>query len=77
MWTDIKKEQPTHDGSYTVFGTVNKGTEHEINSKFTAYWCKQSKSFTDKDGEDLTGINEGVKFWFDFSKVAHPIPSPG
>lgn len=73
MWTDINKKQPTHHGAYTVFGTVNKGTEHETKCMFTAYWCEQSKSFTDKDGEDLTGINEGVKFWFDFSKVADPI----
>jgi hypothetical protein len=72
MWTDIKKKQPTHDGPYTVFGTVNKGTQHETNSKFTAYWCEQSKSFTDKDGEDLTVITESVKFWFDFEKVEEP-----
>ena len=76
MWTDINKKQPTHHGAYNVFGTVNKGTEYETNCMFTAYWCEQSKSFTDRDGEDLTGINEGVKFWFDFSKVADPIPRP-
>ena len=33
----------------------------------------QNCRFTDKDGEDLTGINEGVKFWFDFREVSDPI----
>jgi len=73
MWKNIKNEQPKLNGAYKVFGTVNKGTEHETECKFTAYWDCGLEAFTDKDCEDLTGINEGVKFWFDFAQVPDPV----
>ncbi len=72
MWTNRKHQKPKYRGCYTVFGTVNKGTEYETNQRFKAYWDNIDEIFTDKDGEDLTGINEGIIFWFDFSKVPDP-----
>lgn len=73
MWKNINDERPKINGAYKVFGTVNKGSEHETECVYDGYWDSGLNAFTDKDGEDLTGINEGVKFWFDFSQVPDPV----
>ena len=73
MWINRQEQKPKFDGTYAVFGTVSKGTEHETDCRFTAYWDNGLEAFTDKDGEDLTYINEGVKFWFDFNEVPDPV----
>ena len=73
MWINRQDQKPKFDGTYTVFGSVNKGTEHETDCRFTAYWDNGLEAFTDKDGEDLTYIDEGVKFWFEFNEVPNPV----
>ena len=67
MWKSVKEELPKNQSlsEYRVFGTWNKGTEHEKSSHSKAFfedgrWC-------DKEGEDFVGINESVEFWFDDS----------
>ncbi len=70
MWKEIKKEKPTHTGFINCFGTVNVGTDFECRGIFTAFY--NGDSFTDRDGEDLIGINECVECWFDFSQVNNP-----
>lgn len=72
MWINRKEQTPPTDGAYPVFGKINKGTEHENKCRFTAYWDNGLNAFTDKDGEDLTGIDEGVEFWLDFSDIPDP-----
>ena len=73
MWINRQEKNPEYNGAYSVYGLINKGTEYEKNCIFTAYWDNGIKSFTDKDGEDLIYINEGVKFWFDFGDIPNPI----
>lgn len=74
MYINRNDQAPEHTGMYNVFGTVNKGTAHEFTGKFTAFW--NGEAFTDKDGEDLIGINDSVEFWFDMSWVADPGKEP-
>jgi hypothetical protein len=71
MWKNINSEKPTRRGHYYCFGTIYKGTEFEKQSKFSAYW--QGDSFTDKDGDDFTHINESAEYWFDFSLIPTPL----
>lgn len=71
MWKNIKNDKPKKQGFVKVFGLVNKGTEHQTKTKYDAFW--NGSEFTDKQGEDLIGINEGVIFWFDFDEVENPI----
>lgn len=73
MWKNINDERPKFNGAYKVFGTVNKGSEHETECVYDARFDVGLNKFTDNDLEDLTGINEGVKFWFDFSQVPDPV----
>ncbi len=73
MWINRQEKTPKSDGAYCVFGTKYKGTEYENNCRFTAYWDNEQEVFTDKDGEDLTYINESVRFWFDFEEVPNPV----
>ena len=72
MWIDIKNKKPKKQGAYLCFGIVNKGTEYENRSKFTAHWQGEQYGWSDKEGEDLIGINESVEFWFDFDEVQTP-----
>lgn len=74
MYINRNDQTPVHTGMYNVFGTVNKGTAHEFTGKFTAFW--NGEAFTDKDGEDLIGINDSIEFWFDMSWVADPGKEP-
>ena len=62
MWIKRNTDSPPADGPYTVFGTVNAGTPYEQKSRFVAYWNSSQHAFVDKDGEDLTGINESYNF---------------
>lgn len=71
MWTNRQFNEPKRYGAYTCFGTVNKNTPHEVRTKFTAFW--NGERFTDKDGDDLTQIDESAEWWFDMDKVANPI----
>jgi hypothetical protein len=72
MWINRNEQQPQHTGAYTCFGTLHKGdVHHEVRTTFEAYW--NNHKFVDKDGEDLTYINESVEYWFDFSKVENPV----
>lgn len=70
MWKKTENEKPSFFGQFMCFGTVCVGTEYEQKSKF--YACYNNGVFTDKDGEDLIGINESVEYWFDFSNVEDP-----
>jgi hypothetical protein len=73
MWIKIQKQKPPGIGAaYTCYGSVNRGTLHETRTHFIAYWQGEEYGWTDKDGEDLIGINESVEYWFDFSKVEPP-----
>jgi len=72
MWVNRNDKNPEYDGAVKVFGTVNKGSEHETKTKFNTHWDESRGVFTDSDGEDLTGIDEGVEYWWDFSQVADP-----
>lgn len=73
MWINIQEQKPKGIGSaYTCYGTVNKGTEHETRTHFTAYWQGEEYGWSDKCGEDLIGINESVEYWFDFNQVDYP-----
>ena len=69
----MKEEKPKYTGAYHVFGTVNKGSKHEAETQFVAYWENNLDAFVDQQGEDLTGINDGVKYWFDFSLIPDPV----
>ena len=70
LWVP-KNQPPQYHGAYTCFGTLHKGDAHEVRTTFDAYW--NGDRWTDKDGEDLTYINESVEYWFDFSRVANPL----
>jgi len=72
MWINKQEQKPKFDGAYIVFGTVNKGTEHETNCRYTAYWSNVLEAFTDKD-DDLIYNDERIKFWFDFNAVPDPV----
>jgi hypothetical protein len=70
-WVDRKERQPKYAGAVTCFGTLYKGTEHEVKTSFAAYWDGDSR-FVDKNGEDLTYINESVEYWLDLTQVPDP-----
>ncbi len=73
MWKNIKQEKPTKPGHYYCFGTRWKGTEYEEKTKFSAYYQGvENDYFTDKNGEDLTDLNDSVEYWFDFSLISNP-----
>jgi len=72
MWKNREIEKPKFSGIYNVFGVINKNTEYEVRSRFFAFYSKEYNMFTDSDGEDLTYINEGVEFWFDFNGIKNP-----
>ena len=73
MWINRKEQEPEFTGAYHVFGIINKGSKYETQTKFVAYWENNLNAFVDQQGEDLTGINEGVKYWFDFNQVPNPV----
>lgn len=70
MWIDIKQEKPKGQKPYVCYGIVNIDTPFEDKARFEAFW--NGEKFTDKDGEDLIGINEGVKYWWCFRDVQNP-----
>jgi len=72
MWINKKLRTPEVQGTYTVFGTVAKGSPEEKECRFTACWLGEKYGWGDANGEDLTGINDGVKFWYDFTQVIDP-----
>ena len=71
MWIKRKENNPAKNGIYYCFGTVCKGTEYETENAFYAYY--NNGMFTDRDGEDLIGINDIVDYWYDYSKIDNPI----
>lgn len=73
MWKNRRFNLPEKSGVCLVFGTVNKGTKHENKEPFFAFWDSSKKHFSDLEGEDLTGINDSVEFWFDLSQISNPI----
>lgn len=73
MWKRIEEENPTFSSQFVVYGTVNIGTEHETKCRFVAKWDNELKRWTDFNGDDFTGINESVEFWYDFNYIANPL----
>lgn len=74
MWNNYSKKNPDSYGAFLVFGTVNKGTNHQQRTKFIAFW--DGEQFVDREGEDLTYINESVEYWFDFGSITDPEETP-
>jgi len=72
MWKNKRTEKPQKSGTYVVYGTVNRGTEFECKSRYYAYWHNTDNVFTDNEGEDLTGLNESIEFWFDMDLIDNP-----
>jgi hypothetical protein len=71
MWIDRRIEEPKGQTFYNVFGIVNKGSEFEQETSFSAFW--NGTEFTDKDGDDFLDLNERITHWFDISKQRNPI----
>lgn len=71
MWIKIEENRPPKNGIYYCFGVMLKGSKYECESAFYAYY--NDGVFTDKDGEDLIGINEEVEYWYDYSRIENPI----
>lgn len=74
MWISVKEQVPgeKEQGGYKVYGLWNKGSEYEAKGIATAYWHGKEYGWKDGQGDDLTGINESVTHWYDFSQVAPP-----
>ena len=70
MFVHRNDRKPTRHGAYHCFGTINRLTPHEKRTKFVAFW--DGECFVDKDGEDLTEINNSVEWWFDIDMVDNP-----
>ena len=70
MWKKLSHEYPLQTGFLQCFGILNKGSEFECKGRFYAFY--DGETFTDRNGEDLTGINESVDYWFDFNEVENP-----
>lgn len=70
MWKKISEEKPKIRGFVKCFGLLWEGTDFEEKARFNAFY--DGERFVDKDGEDLTGINDSVEYWFDFDEIENP-----
>ena len=73
MWIKVSDKTPMGQKLYNVFGLCNKGSQYEGYHKFIAKWNGDENGWTDEDGDDFNGINDGITHWFDFSLVKPPI----
>lgn len=69
-WKRYPDNTPERYGIFRVFGEVNVGTDHQTEQQFYAHW--NGETFTDADGEDLTGINESVTHFLLDSSIDNP-----
>lgn len=69
MWKLFQINKPIQSGVYYCYGIKSKFEKY---SRFVAYWDNENKIWSDKDGEDLIGINQSVEYWFDINLVNNP-----
>lgn len=72
MWKKIKQEKPTKTGAHHCYGILWPGTGDQKETRFIAYWNPKDNVWTDRDGEDLIGLNEAVEWWFDINEIPEP-----